>query len=83
MLKITTAKYEILEKKIKAVPDKCGNWMPTMNEIDKYISNNVDENIPFLIWILETSNKTSDPDKKAVRKKIQNLLYEHIEFVDD
>lgn len=61
---------------------KAEDWWPTVEEIQKYIEPNVNKNIEFLLWILETADTPITDEQKASKKYINNLLIKTLKITD-
>ena len=74
--------YDILTERLNDNPFKCGDWWPTIEEIQTYIEPHLSKNLEFLIWITETADAPQTEEEKASRKYINNLLIKNLKLTD-
>lgn len=57
---------------------QCGPWFPSLEEIKEKIEPNIDENIYFAIWILQTSRAPETDKVKTARRYLMRLVNDNI-----
>lgn len=82
MKEIPENKFYAMCDRFDAASFKCGNYYPTIEEIQKYIEPKVEQNLDFLIWISETAGEPSNPDEVDARTYINELINKHLTVVD-
>lgn len=61
---------------------KCGDWWPTVEEIQTYIEPQLNKNIEFLCWILETADPPETPQQQESKKYINRLLIKTLKITE-
>ena len=79
---MTFDELDMLNERLGNNTFKCGDWWPTIEEIQKYIEPNVNKNIEFLLWILETAEMPETSKQKESKKYINNLLIKTLKIND-
>lgn len=75
-------KFFAMCDRFEEIPFKCGNYYPTIREIQEYIEPKIEQNLDFLIWISETAGEPSNPDEVDSRTYINELINKHLKIVD-
>lgn len=79
---ISFEKYDILCDRFQHSSFRCGNWWPSIKEIQENIEPKAEQYLEFLIWIVETANDPTTPEQKESRSYINNLLNRTLVFTD-
>ena len=81
---ITYDREEELSTRFEEMEYKCGDWLPALDDIDYYFKHvKVKKRFcEFLMWILATYTGNDTEGFKSVRKKINSILYQNLEFVE-
>jgi hypothetical protein len=74
--------YDNLVDRLTDNSFKCGDWWPTVEEIQENIEPYFNKNIEFLIWILETATPPRNEEEKRSKKYINNLLIKNLKMTD-
>lgn len=74
--------FDIISERVSKNNFKCGYWWPTIEEIQEHIEPNIEKNIEFLIWIMETADAPETDEQKASKKYINKLLIDNLKLVD-
>ena len=82
MKEITFDEYEAMCERYEEAPFKCENWFPTIDDIKFRIEPEIDKNIDFLVWIVETCTTPRTDEEKEVVKYINDLIKKNVEFVE-
>jgi hypothetical protein len=59
----------------------CGDWWPSINDIKTKIEPKLEQNLEFLIWIVETANPPKTPEQIESKNYINKLLKENLTIV--
>ena len=57
--------YDALCERVGTNPYQCDDWWPTPEELKENIGNEINQNIDFLTWIIETNNPDSPCNDNA------------------
>lgn len=82
----STITFEELDKLNERLNDnsfKCGDWYPTIEEIKEYIEPNINKNLEFLCWILETAEPPVTKEQIESKKYINKLLIKYLKIVEN
>lgn len=74
--------YDMLTERLSDNAFKCGDWWPTIEEIQTYIEPQLNKNLEFLIWIIETADAPQTEEEKKSKKYINNLLIKTLKLTD-
>lgn len=74
--------YDTLIDRLNDNSFKCEDWWPTVEEIKEKIEPDLQKNLEFLIWIMETAQPPETEEQKASKKYINDLLIKHIKLTD-
>ena len=80
--KKTFADYDALCERVGTNPYQCDDWWPTPEELKENIGNEINQNIDFLTWIIETNNPPETEEEKRSQKYINKLLRENLKLYD-
>ena len=78
MVNIKHDKFDKLCDAYNGMEYRCGNWFPTLKEIKTNLEPNIEKDIKFAIWILETSELPTTEEGKEARRYLMNLVYAHL-----
>ena len=79
----TFDEFDILCDRLSNSNFRCENWWPTVEEIQTYIEPNINKNIEFLCWIIETASPPQTAEEKKSKTYINKLLIKTLKMVDD
>lgn len=79
---IPADKFFAMCDRFDAASFKCGNFWPSIHDIQEYIEPNIEQNLDFLIWISETAGEPSNPDEVDSRTYINELIQKHLVLTD-
>lgn len=82
MKKMTFDDYDKLCDRIRENPYQCVDWWPTPEELKERIGDDINPNIEFLIWILETNLPPETEEEKESKKYINKLLINNLKLYD-
>lgn len=82
MKKMTFDDYDALVQRIKENKYQCDGWWPTPEELKEKIGNDINANIQFLIWVVETNPEPETDEEKASKRYINKLLYDNLKLYD-
>ena len=82
MFTIAQDKFDELCDSLSAMAYQCGDWFPSLKEIKTTLEPNIDRDIKFALWILETSNPPKTQEAKDARKYLMTLVYNHLNIID-
>lgn len=74
--------YDLLTERLNDNTFKCGDWWPTVEEIQTYIEPHLNKNLEFLIWITETAEAPKTDAEKESKKYINNLLIKILKLTE-
>lgn len=63
---------------MEEMPFRCGSWFPSLQEIKERIEPNIDRDIYFAIWILQTSDNPATEEDKVARRYLMQLVNDNI-----
>ena len=61
---------------------KCGDWWPTVTEIQTKIEPKIEPFLDFLIWIAETADEPKTEAQRESKRYINRLLNETLVFIE-
>lgn len=70
-------------EKLETFPYRCGNYLPTREEIQKYILPNMDHCYDFIMWILETGDMNENVCDQEIRRELNLALKEKVQFTGE
>lgn len=79
---MTSDKFFALCDRLDDASFRCGNWYPTIEEIQKYLEPQIEQNLEFLLWISETADEPTNPDDVDTRTYINDLINNNIVITD-
>lgn len=82
MKKMTFADYDALCDRISVNPYQCIDWWPSPEELKEKLGNEINSNIDFLTWILETNNPPETEEEKESQRYINKLLRTNLKLYD-
>ena len=82
MLHLSQKKFDELLDSLETMEYRCGNWLPTIDEIKTEIEPNIENKdvLQFALWILETGITPKTPEGKEARRYLMSLVNEHIKI---
>lgn len=80
---MTLKAYDELCDRLRANEYQCGNWWPSISDLEKYVEPNPEKYIEFLIWIVETAKDPVTDEDKESKKRINRILRHTIKIKDD
>ena len=78
MINMKQEKFDKLCDAYDNMEYQCGNWFPSLEEIKTQLEPNIEKEIKFAIWILQTSNPQTTKEGKEARRYLMNLVYAHL-----
>ena len=81
MKRMTFNDYDALVERLKENPYQCNGWWPSPEELDEKLDE-INPNIPFLIWIVETNPDPETEEEKASKRHINRILRENLKLYD-
>lgn len=82
MKKMTFTEYDELVDRLHENKYSCDDWWPTPDELKEKMGGEINTNIPFLVWIMETNNPPETEEEKESYKYINKLLRENLKLYD-
>lgn len=80
---MTYDQLDAMQERIKSNIYKCGDWWPTVKELEEKIGDHPEKYVEFLTWILETACEPIEEWQKQSKKYITKLLYQCIEIKEE
>ena len=80
MKRMTYDEFDILCEEVTKYNFLPNNWLPTLDEIEKYIYLNPKKYIDFILWILENNDLPKTEEDKKIVKKLNKIIKENISF---
>jgi len=80
---MTLKEYDQLCDRIKSNEYQCKSWWPSIKDIEKYIVENPEKYIEFMIWILETASPPETEEEKESKGYLNRILTNTIHFKED
>lgn len=62
---------------------QCGEWWPTIQEIQERIEPKLKANLEFIIWITETACEPRNEEEVASRKYLLQLIQQSVRVVEE
>ena len=78
MVNMTQAKFDELCNSLSQMQYKCEDWFPTLDEIKTLLEPNIEHDIKFALWILETGPAPKTQDQKEARRYLMSLVNNHL-----
>ena len=75
--------YIAMCERYDAAEYKCGDWWPSVIDVQTKLEPKIEQNLEFLIWIAETANEPKNEEQKASKKYINDLLKKTLVFIDE
>ena len=75
-------KYDKLIDRLNKIPFKCGSYWPPKEKIDELIEEDLEKNLEFLLWIIETADGPVTKEEEESKKYINSILYQNVKLHD-
>lgn len=62
---------------------QCGDWWPTMEEVQKILEPKIKANLEFIIWITETADEPVTEEQKEVRRYLLRLINQSVRLKEE
>lgn len=82
MKRITFDEYDDLVERLHENKYACDDWWPSPDELKEKMGGEINANIPFLLWIVETNNPPETEEEKESYKYINKLLRDNLKLYD-
>ncbi|WP_141400997.1 hypothetical protein [Lacrimispora amygdalina] len=82
MKRMTFDEFDELVDRLKKNTYECDDWWPSPEELNEKMGNEINANIPFLVWILETNNPPETTAEKESQRYINKLLRDNLKLYD-
>ena len=73
----------MIEANDSGVYTRDASWWPTEKEVDEILAENMESAYDFVMWVADTCNRPETNEQKVVLDKLNNLLYERVQFLDE
>ena len=83
MINFTQEEFDNMCEALGAMDYQCGSYFPSLKEIQEKLEPNIERDIKFALWLLETSTEPKTPEKKEARRYLMNLVYAHINITEE
>lgn len=82
MKRMTFDDYDALCERLRKNQYQCFDWWPSPEELKEKLGNEINTNIDFLTWILETNNPPETEEEKRSKAYINKLLRDNLKLYD-
>ena len=83
MYVLTTQEYEFVLQRVQQLPKRCEDWLPPIADIKKYIEPHAEEFLPFIVWVLETSDPSTNCEQEQIKDYLRNILNKHLTIIKE
>lgn len=74
--------YDELVERLQENKYPCDDWWPRPEELKEKMEGEINTNIPFLVWIIETNNPPETEKEKESCRYINKLLRDNLKLYD-
>ena len=82
-VQMTLKAYDNLCDRLCENEYQCGEWWPTIEDIQTYIEPEPEKYLEFMVWITETATTPQTEEEKESKNMLNRILTSIINFKDD